>query len=780
MRKALSSVLGYSSHAANIPAALFKWLAMSSINRKILFLYLLALAAGIALSALTYLRGESVLRASDALTEQSLPRFNAISHLRNAIFSQKPVLYEYYATADRDPFQMRYPAAHEESLRGLRALRSMNQALPELARLESGIDQIHIHATRLDQIMSTTPIDWDRAREILAEVSKDESRITPELEALVQINRQLVQHYSQETKKNTAAMIHMVMLFTVAGLIIALIVVYYFKVYLRDTAHRRLLAIFPERSPNPMLRLSEAGAVMFANDATHNIVASYGLNLVEDILPLDLELRLAQLKAADQQHLTWEYTINQHTLDCTVHLLPDLQVCHLYLADITERKQAELRLVRQALQDAVTGLPNRRLFRERLELALNANQAQCAVALIRPDRIKLVLESQGYAASDNLINAMAKRLLVALNDHHDFAPTVELFRFEGATFGLLITHLNDSFELEPLMRRLQAEMLEPLNVEEREFFFTLSIGVALSPDHGMDAETLFKNAEAAVNRIRTEGGNGYRHYSQDLSERSEQWLLLEQGLRRALERNELLLHYQPQVNLQSGEIIGVEALIRWQSPERGMVSPMEFIPLAEETGLIIPIGAWVLRCACTQAKIWLDQGQGLVMAVNISARQFQHPGFIDSVEEILFETGLPPQHLELEITESIAMHDAERTTTTLHALRQLGIHLSIDDFGTGFSSLAYLRRFPLSKLKVDQSFVRNLSVNEHDATIAHTVILLGHSLKLTVIAEGVETKEQLDILRRLGCEEMQGYYFSRPVPAADLSALLNEGRRLAA
>jgi EAL domain-containing protein (putative c-di-GMP-specific phosphodiesterase class I) len=375
---------------------------------------------------------------------------------------------------------------------------------------------------------------------------------------------------------------------------------------------------------------------------------------------------------------------------------------------------------------------------------------------------------------------MAERLLHALVQTSDVESHTELFRFEGATFGLLISQLSDAEDAAQLMQRLQAAMIEPILVEEREFFFTLSIGIATSPLHGTDAETLFKNAEAAVNRIRAEGGNGCRHYTKDLSERTEQWLLMEQGLRRAMAREELILHYQPQVDLHSGEVIGVEALIRWNSPERGLVPPMQFIPLAEETGLIIPMGAWVLRTACLQAMHWRNHDHPLVMAVNISARQFQHPGFIDMVEEVLRETGLPPRYLELEITESVAMHDASRTTATLHALRHLGIQLSIDDFGTGFSSLAYLRRFPLDKLKIDQSFVRNLGTDEHDATIAHTVILLGQSLKLRVIAEGVETLEQLTILRRLGCQEMQGYYFSRPVPATDIDIILREGRCLAA
>ena len=752
---------------------------MSSFNRKILAVFLLALIAGITLSALTYWRGQAVLHAGTALTEHSLPRFDAIARLQHQIFSQKPLLYEYYADQNRQGYATRFVNAQAEIHAILRDLGNMQQASPELTRIEAAVNRIGQLGQQLDLVMQGMPVDWDQARLILAEVSTQETHISPEIASLVRINRQQVLDYGKQTHDEILIMIQMVAGFTGAGLILSLFVAYYVSAHLRESADRKMLAIFPERSPNPMLRLSQEGQLLFANNATYALIDQLGFNHIDDILPHDLRERLLALHGKDRRRQHWEYAAGDRVLDCTAHMLPDLHACHIYLADITERKEAESRLVQQALHDAVTGLPNRRLFRERLETALAQTQAGCAVALIRPDRIKLVLESQGYAASDNLMRAMAQRLSAAITQP-DTTLAVDLFRFEGATFGLLITQLPEAELLAPLMQRLQAAMIEPLKVEEREFFFSLSIGVAMSPYHGRDAETLFKNAEAAVNRIRTEGGNGFRHYTQDLSERTEQWLIMEQGLRRAMERNELMLHYQPQVDLHSGKMIGVEALIRWNSPERGMIPPLQFIPLAEETGLIVPIGAWVLRTACRQAKTWLSQGNPLVMAVNISARQFQHPGFIDLVEDILRETGLPAQYLELEITESIAMHDAERTTATLHALRQLGTQLSIDDFGTGFSSLAYLRRFPLSKLKVDQSFVRNLSVDEHDATIAHTVILLGHSLKLTVIAEGVETRDQIDILRRLGCEEMQGYFFSRPVPAPDIGLILREGRRLAA
>lgn len=753
---------------------------MLSFNRKIFTIFLLTLVAGITLSIFTYMRGQAVMQAGAALTEKSLPRFDALAHLQRSISAQKPILYEYYATLDRQGYATEFVQAQHETNRLLRELSGMHQASPEMARIEIAVDRIRQLGQQLDSIMTGKPIDWDLARVVLAEVSAQEARINPEIEALVRINREQVSRYGKATRNNTLAMIEMVAGFTVASLILTLFAAYFVRSHLRESTDRKMLAIFPERSPNPMLRLAEDGSVIFANEASLKLTEQLGFEHVAEILPSDLPARLLAMKQSGRERDQCEYSVGNRVLDCTAHLLPDLRICHLYLADISERKEAERRLLRQAQVDEVTGLPNRYVFRTRLEKALLEMTTGCTVALIRPDRIKLLLESQGYATSDNLIGAMAERLASAIQQTDTSGLTVELFRFEGATFGLLVTPLTGADVLEPLLQHLHAATREPLKVEEREFFFTLSIGIAIGPQHGSDAETLLKNAEAAVNRTRTEGGNGSRYYTQDLSVYAEEWLELEHGLRRALERDELILEYQPQVNLSTGKIIGVEALIRWNSPERGMIAPLQFIPLAEATGLILPIGAWVLRAACRQIKIWLEQGHDLVMAVNISARQFQQPGFVAQLQEILRETGVPAQHLELEITESVALNDIERTIATLHDLRRIGILLSIDDFGTGFSSLTYLRRFPLSKLKIDQSFVHNLSVNRHDASIAHTIILLGHSLQLTVIAEGVETSEQITLLRRLGCEEIQGNFFSHPVLATEIFQMLDEDRRLVA
>lgn len=749
-------------------------------TKRILAVFLLILIAGLSVIALTYREGQRVMQVGRALAEESVPRLETISRLRNALVAQKPLFYEYYATTDRAEYLQRITPTQLEVHKQLRILHEMQQATPELARIEAANDDLQRHAGTLDNVLKSKPVDWDLARETLADISKAEARVLPELEALVEINRQQVQRHTQETQERTTSIIQVVTGFISFGLIFTLFAAYFSRLYLQESAARKLLADFPERNPHPVLGLKFDGAIEFANNATRELAAQLQITHIEELLPPDYIAQLPGLHSQPDRRASWDYQVRDRSFSCTAQLLPDLRVYHLYLSDTTERRRAEHQLIEQANHDSVTGLPNRRLFRAELESLLERGRGMCAVTLIRPDRIKLVLESQGYTASDNLMRALADRLLTTLANRQDRQPTAHLFRFEGATFGLLVRNLRAVDELELLLDELQLSVSEPLIVEDREFFFTLSIGIAINPQHGSNTETLFKNAEAAVNRVRAEGGNAYRHYTEDLSERTEQWLTVERGLRRALERKELCLYYQPQVDLSTGRIIGVEALMRWLHPERGIVPPNSFIPVAEETGLIMPMGAWALETACQEAVRWHEQGHELIMAVNISARQFNHPGLVALVEKVLRETGLPPNFLELELTESVAMQDVQRTTATLHALRALGVLLSIDDFGTGFSSLSYLQRFPLSKLKVDRSFVNNLSSDPNDANIAHTVILLGHSLQLRVIAEGVETREQIDILREYGCEEMQGFYFSRPIPAGEIDALLREGRQLAA
>lgn len=697
---------------------------MSSISKKILAVYFLVLVLGLTLSTLIYINGNAVSAVINSLVENNLPRLNAYSTLRVAIFAQKPALYEYYANTDRDAFIKRYESIQREVQAGLRTIQVNDEGKQLLLQIESEVDQIAQLAVALDRTLTAPFVDWDEARAILEQVSQSENKITPMIEALVRLNQQSVFENANTAHSRTALMVKLVIVFSLVIFIVAMLIGYYVNAYLSESAERRRLAMFPERSPSPVMRLAWDGRVTYANPATTDLTAQLGLPDAMALLPEDFTSQLAELKSSREESMTLEYTRQGHILDYFIHALGDLHVFHVYISDITERKRAEENLVYQAYYDELAGLPNRRMFGECLGDAINeqAGTGRLAIALLRADRMQRILESQGYEASDELLRTLALRLNTLLKNDRDVARDALLFRFEGASLSLLLPNLVDPQQLHSLGDKLLLSMREPLTVNGQDFFFSLSIGASILPEDGADAESLIRNAESAVNQVSLQGGNAFEHYTEDMNARAERWLLLETGLRRAIELNELALRYQPQIAIASHKIIGVEALLRWYRTGQGFVSPAEFIPLAEESGLIIPIGEWVLRTACTQARQWQAAGfTDLIVAVNISARQFQHPRFVELVTAVIEETGIDPRNLELEITESVAMFDAEKTIATLNALRALNLQLSIDDFGTGYSSLSYLKRFPINKLKVDQSFVRNMNTDANDASIHYQI-----------------------------------------------------------
>ncbi|MHB1332133.1 MAG: putative bifunctional diguanylate cyclase/phosphodiesterase [Sulfuriferula sp.] len=733
------------------------------------------------MSILIYINGHSVSAVTNSLVAEDLPRLNAISKLRVAIYSQKPVLYEYYATADRVTFLKNYEASQREVDAGLHTIHTNQEGNDLLSKIESQTEQIAQYAIELDRALNSPPIDWDHARDILAQVSKTENNISPAIDALVELNQKHVFDNGNLVQSRTRLMIQMVIGFSIVIFLIAILIGYYVNAYITESAERRRLAMFPERNPSPAMRMNWNGAIAYTNPATTNLLTQLGKSNANQLLPDDFEMRLAELKSSAQESFTLEYTKHEHVLNCLVHALTDLHIFHIYISDITGRKRAEENLIHQAYHDDLTGLPNRRMLGERLQGAIKQadGNSKLAIALLRLDRLKRILESQGYEASDNLLHTIAVRLNALLLENHDLIQGAILFRFEGATFGLLLPEIDSTYQLQMLADKLLLSMHEALHVNAQEFFFTLSIGASIFPADGNDSESLIRNAEAAVNRAKTMGGDIFQRYTEDMNNQAERWLALENDLRHAQKRNELTLHYQPQIAISSSRILGVEALIRWHRDGKTYSSPAEFIPLAEESGLIISIGEWVLRTACLQGKLWHDAGfSSLIMAVNISARQFQHPEFTELVATVIKETGINPAYLELEITESVTMRDAEKTITTLNNLRALNLQLSIDDFGTGYSSLSYLKRFPINKLKIDQSFIRNMTIDSDDASITRAVILLGQSLNLSVMAEGVETAEQLAMLKQYGCDEVQGYYFSKPVPNNELERLLGNNPEL--
>lgn len=457
---------------------------------------------------------------------------------------------------------------------------------------------------------------------------------------------------------------------------------------------------------------------------------------------------------------------------------PEGKITHFVVTqyDITSTKRYEAELEFQANRDVLTGLANRNLLRDRLRQAIayaDRYGHPVWVVFVDLDRFKFVNDTLGHRAGDMLLNKVAERLLLAVRETDTAA------RLGGDEFALILPERSDERLSMSVVQRIMDTLSTPLVVEGHEFFVTCSTGVAAYPEDGADADTLIKHAEVAMYRAKEMGRNNFQFYTSAMNAAAIERLHIEGNLRSAIERNELLLHYQPQVDLHTGRIFGMEALIRWRHPDLGMVPPVRFIGLAEETGLIVPIGKWVTRTACLQNKAWQDAGMGpLRIAVNFSPRQFYQEDMVQSVREILEESRLEPQYLEIELTESLVMTDVDRATRILRDLKSLGVQLSIDDFGTGYSSLSYLKRFPIDVLKIDQSFVRDITVDPDDAAIVVSIISLAHSLRLKVIAEGVETYEQLAYLTDHGCDQMQGYYFSRPVPPADFTRLLEEDKRL--
>jgi len=445
-------------------------------------------------------------------------------------------------------------------------------------------------------------------------------------------------------------------------------------------------------------------------------------------------------------------------------------------SDITDAKTHQDELARQANHDSLTGLPNRNLLWDRIDRACARTQRYggfVAVAFLDLDNFKVVNDSLGHSLGDHLLRAVAARLESSLRAMDTVA------RLGGDEFVLVLSDHKSELSVSGELQRIVESFSQPFVVDGRDVFITASVGVALYPQDAKDPETLMKSAELAMYRVKESGRNAYQLYTAEMQTRVTERLALEGMLRRALERGEFSLHYQPQVDLRTNCIFGCEALLRWNQPDLGMIGPGKFIPLAEETGLIVPIGEWIVRTACRQSKTWQNAGlPAVTMAVNISARQFRENTLLQAVAKILDETGLDASQLELEVTESVIMHDTQHVIATLQAFADMGVSLSVDDFGTGYSSLSYLKRFPVDRLKIDQSFVRDVTTDADDAAIAQAVITLGHTMNLRVIAEGVETPEQLAFLRRHQCDEMQGYLFGKPMPADEFAKLLESGRTL--
>lgn len=552
-------------------------------------------------------------------------------------------------------------------------------------------------------------------------------------------------------------------------------------------------------SPDPVIiyRVRD-GKIINVN---HGFARLTGYNDAEVIGKMLGELNLWEIengKGAAKQLLILKQAVHNHELSLVTKngerrdmlLSSEMteigdEICLLMVArDVSEQKRSEQRLSYLANYDHLTGLPNRILFRDRLTSAMQrAHRAERLVALLYLDldRFKQVNDSLGHQIGDELLRQVTVRLQQCMRNSDTLAPTsldedydATVARLGGDEFTIVLEDIKHIDEISRVAQRILTSLSSPYNLEGHSVFIGASIGITVYPFDDLNLDNLIRNADIAMYRAKALGRNNFQFYTDDLNTNAEERLTLETELRQALERHEFELFYQAKMDLHSQHIDGVEALIRWNSPRLGLVAPDAFIPFLEDTGLIVPVGAWVIHTACAQAAVWAQQGLLLNMAVNLSARQFRDNSLTQIVETALRETGFPANRLELEVTESMLMEDSASSQATLTAIKRMGIHISVDDFGTGYSSLAYLKRFPIDSLKIDRSFVHDLGVNQDDTAIVKAVIALAHSLRLNVVAEGVETPEQLAILRTENCEQAQGYHINRPMPVAAFETWLTQ------
>jgi diguanylate cyclase (GGDEF)-like protein len=526
---------------------------------------------------------------------------------------------------------------------------------------------------------------------------------------------------------------------------------------------------FAEECPEPILRVSPEGIVLFVNDPADFLLRCWRVG-IGDTLPPPWKETLAALLAADDPLSTVEMECEGRIFSLTLQLMRALNYVNIWGRDTTAARRAEAEAQRVVHHDPLTGLPNRTLFLDRLEqTVLQARRArtQAAVHLVDLDYFKEINDTAGHSVGDEILKAVAERLLATVRDSDTVA------RLSADEFAVIQGDLRETDGADVLARKILEGFKAPLSVDGQAHKCSATVGVSLFPDDGEDAPQILRHADLALFHAKSEQRGGYRFFIAKMNETVQRRRVIEQDLSVALDRQEFILHYQPKLDVRTGTVGGMEALIRWRHPEKGFLSPGEFIPIAERSRLIVPIGEWSLFEACRRTKAWHDDGLPKAKAaVNLSAVQLREKTLVESVTWILDATELDPEYLELEITESVAMRDVEETVQLFKRLADLGLSLSIDDFGTGYSSLSYLKRFPVKRIKIDRAFIADIGTDRDSGAIARAVTTLGHSFGMEITAEGVETKEQLDLLLDIGCDEIQGYFFSRPLNEDDFAKFL--------
>ena len=735
---------------------------MLTLSTRIWISFITVLTVGIILSYVISQSGNMVNHTTQNLVTVQLPRLALIKRLRAALTEHERLLYEYYTTTNRPLVWPKIMAREHEFNHYLANI--SDSFAGKVMTLPKLYGEITLLRDALDKNLGSNQVDWDQARINLAKltlIGQSSEKILISLTDTIQAE---VWAGAKSTQQQIRNIFHMVIAFTAFIILAALLVGYYTQVNIKKTAKRKALAKFPERNPNPVVNLNWQGEILFSNPACQQLLTSMGVDRgnIGKILPSDFFSNLKTWQRQHQSQLNFDALIGDRHIHYSLSLLPDLGSCHLYMEDVSERIEAQAQLKYQAQHDVHTGLPNRRQFEEIIKLKIADNEA-FSVLFIDIDRFKLITASQGYHIGDLTIKYMGQRLQQLCDLRQEQLQT---FRLEASTFCVIINGREHTISLE-VAQAIQDAMDDPLCVQDHRYYLNLSMGICHYPQDGEDARSLITHGNAALNHAQRQG-DSCEVYDAQLHSAEQHWLPIESGMRTALDKQQFALHYQAKVDAQTTHIKGAEALIRWQGDDGRLISPGVFIPVAEQTGLIIKIGQWVIEEGFRQAKRFSEQKQDIQLAINISPRQFQHRHFLQQLKIALEQTQADPSKIELEITESLIMENADHSIAIMKKLKDMGFALAIDDFGTGYSSLSYLKQFPIDTLKVDQAFVKHLEHDEDDKGIVSAIVNLAQHLHLKTIAEGVETPGQWHFLQELGCDYIQGYLFSKPDVVARL------------
>lgn len=746
------------------------------LKRNAVLLYGVVILLGTVLSGFVFTSTQNIKNNALNLVDYELQIFEQLQHLNTLFVEQELFLNEYYANQNRNLYTERFIGTAKSINQKLAQLKAQGQSIQEIEQLEAAQAITLKLAADFDANMVNGDKQnaqmWNTARQQLASYAGYRGEIKQIIDAIGFATSNRITKQTENTKKSLNRTIQIVLVYSVVIIVIAILVGQAIKTAITVSHKNKRLALFPERNPNPILSLDIDNNSNYVNPAMATLLSQLNMSTDMFVAKFSNQINKTQKSILDNGsfHDFVELSMNNMVVNCDVHWLPDIQNWDLHLNDVTEKKRTESQLLFQAFHDQETGLFNKNQLIVDLE-TMCLQQNSHAIGFLEVRNYSRLVSRLGLQSTTAIIEQLANILKSELCNLLDTCDH-NMYRTSDKQFAIIVSNNDCEEEVKVLVDKIEClinstSFLSAVKLE-------IDFGFVCYPHHASDVQSIIKSATIALDAAIAIEHASLFFYSQALGESVSKEIELTNNLSQAIDNQELELYFQPQLDIQKNVIVGVETLIRWQS-EGSFISPIEFIPLAEKSGLIVPLGNWILLNACHKAAELIALGHtNIVVAINISPQQFNHPDFYQSVLDSIKQSNVPAENIELEITEGVIMYNEDDTINLLNKLKKTGVKLSIDDFGTGYSSLSYLKQFPIDKLKIDQSFIRQINENNDDKAIVSTIIDLGNNLNLKLIAEGVEELSQLEILQHLGCQEIQGYYFSRPLASDKLNNFLQE------